>query len=277
MEPLAKAVGEVEALEHISGVFGEVAPLLVFASDDEAVAFAAVQMDANRSQHFLDLFVGSHSGAAEYTVDAAVAAAAAAHPDWELWAAFNSKAEHTRRAVAARGFEALRYYFSLETKELGDYPALPPGVAVLRVRSEAEFARAHFVQQAAYADHFGFAPRSEADWVQLTRRAPAFDPAGIFLLTVDGEPAGYLECTDACAHRGSGYVHGVGVRPQFRRRGLGRLLVDWAKGYCVERGFAALELNVDSANPTGALRLYQRAGFTVFSAWEQWRRGALGR
>ena len=70
----------------------------------------------------------------------------------------------------------------------------------------------------------------------------------------------------------SGYVHGIGVLKQHRGQGYGRLLLQWAMAYNRERGFKTIELNVDSGNESGALRLYESAGMQPFLRWERWQR-----
>jgi GNAT superfamily N-acetyltransferase len=60
------------------------------------------------------------------------------------------------------------------------------------------------------------------------------------------------------------------VRPEARGRGLGTELVerseDWARRKRFEmrrRGLTVVRLGVDSENPSGATRLYERAGMSV--------------
>lgn len=52
----------------------------------------------------------------------------------------------------------------------------------------------------------------------------------------------------------------LGVVPGFRRRGLGRTMLDHAVGTAAARGKAVMSLAVDSRN-TAALKLYESAGF----------------
>jgi mycothiol synthase len=53
------------------------------------------------------------------------------------------------------------------------------------------------------------------------------------------------------------------VRPDWRRRGLGGLLLATALQSYRTAGYAQSSLTVDTANATGALELYERAGFAV--------------
>jgi mycothiol synthase len=59
------------------------------------------------------------------------------------------------------------------------------------------------------------------------------------------------------------FVGQLGVRPRWRRRGLGGLLLATALRSYRAAGYKRAALTVDTANATGALGLYERAGFAV--------------
>ena len=61
---------------------------------------------------------------------------------------------------------------------------------------------------------------------------------------------------------GSYYINVIAVYPEFRSRGLGTRLLDFAQGEAARRGLTQLSLAVFEQNK-GAVRLYQRNGFTV--------------
>jgi mycothiol synthase len=60
-----------------------------------------------------------------------------------------------------------------------------------------------------------------------------------------------------------GWLDSVFVRRAWRRRGLGAALVARALVRLREAGMDEAMLGVDSDNPSGALGLYERAGFVV--------------
>lgn len=64
---------------------------------------------------------------------------------------------------------------------------------------------------------------------------------------------------------GSGWVGTIGVRRPWRKTGLGLALLRHSFGEFYKRGMATIGLGVDASNPTGATRLYQRAGMHVAS------------
>jgi ribosomal protein S18 acetylase RimI-like enzyme len=55
----------------------------------------------------------------------------------------------------------------------------------------------------------------------------------------------------------------LGVLPEYRQRGLGQALLQHTFAEFARRGFTAVGLGVDAENPTGAVRVYERAGMRV--------------
>src|SRR5215468_1533170 len=62
---------------------------------------------------------------------------------------------------------------------------------------------------------------------------------------------------------GAGVVGALGVRKPWRRRGIAQALLHHAFGEFYRRGKRRVALGVDAENPTGATRLYERAGMHV--------------
>ena len=87
-----------------------------------------------------------------------------------------------------------------------------------------------------------------------------FDPSLWFLAEEAEEPAGAILCRQDL---GVGWVDSLGVRPAWRRRGLGLALLRHAFGEFHRRGWPGAALGVDAANETGATRLYEGAGMRV--------------
>jgi ribosomal protein S18 acetylase RimI-like enzyme len=64
---------------------------------------------------------------------------------------------------------------------------------------------------------------------------------------------------------GIGWVGTLGVRRPWRKKGLGSALLQYSFSEFHRRGKTTIGLGVDASNPTGATRLYQRAGMYVAS------------
>ncbi|MEK7476117.1 MAG: GNAT family N-acetyltransferase [Candidatus Coatesbacteria bacterium] len=87
----------------------------------------------------------------------------------------------------------------------------------------------------------------------------------------DGRLAGYVQVgiRDAMRlpvlkRRRFGYVSNLGVGRRWRRRGVGRLLMQAAHQWLRQRHIREIELNVWSFN-RGALRFYERLGYRFLS------------
>lgn len=100
---------------------------------------------------------------------------------------------------------------------------------------------------------------------EATVRREGFGPSpafGVLLAECDGEPAGYLLHAPGFDPDLGGRVLTVVdlfVRDRFRRRGVGRALMEAAAGCARARGLAALAWWVREANPR-AIAFYERLG-----------------
>jgi mycothiol synthase len=69
-----------------------------------------------------------------------------------------------------------------------------------------------------------------------------------------------------------GWVRVLGVRQAWRRRGVGLALLQHVFACFYERGMATVGLGVDAASPTGATRLYERAGMHLYEDLDTYER-----
>lgn len=77
------------------------------------------------------------------------------------------------------------------------------------------------------------------------------------------EVAGIVISRKAEYEPGLGWIRILGVLPEYRQRGLGQALLRHTFGEFAGRGLEAVGLGVDAENPTGAVRVYERAGMHV--------------
>ena len=111
----------------------------------------------------------------------------------------------------------------------------------------------------AFRDEWGFAPMSFEEWKR--RRVDEADTSLYFLAWEGDEAAAAIRCDAPSAT--DGYVAALGVRTPWRRLGLGEALLLHAFDEMYRRGLTVVRLGVDSENPSGATRLYERAGMSV--------------
>lgn len=174
--------------------------------------------------------------------------------------------------VRARGYVPWRHSLTMEIA-LDDEPAqvnLPPGLELRTFRDDdGEMLRAA-LNEAFAADPF-WTDVSPASFREFYLAARGFDP-DLWLLAWDaGELAGFSLCYPV---RGSddalGWVATLGVRPSWRRRGLGEALLRSSFAVLHGRGLRRVGLGVDAENVTGALRLYERVGMRSVRRSDNW-------
>lgn len=174
------------------------------------------------------------------------------------------------------GFTTQRFYRTLRRDLSQELPHidLEPGLELLPY-SEALDEPTRRAHNDAFRDHWGSQPKTSEDWNQ--GRA-MFLPEGTFVvvdtakLDEDGEPfvVGYLWASKyeqdwAVNGFTSGYIDILGVRREYRGRKIGVRLLLAAMTQYRALGLQYAELDVDSANPSGALGIYTQLGFEVSS------------
>lgn len=118
----------------------------------------------------------------------------------------------------------------------------------------------------AFANHYGVIQQpfevELEEWRDLMRKDD-FDASLWFLAQAikDDSIAGLCVC-HAKSHRDPerGIINDLGVRPAWRRRGIGQTLLSYAFAELERRGIKGAALNVDTENKSGAPALYKRIG-----------------
>lgn len=138
-------------------------------------------------------------------------------------------------------------------------PGWPEGVTVRTYTPDDALPLFESVE-AAFADHWGHAPRTFEAWAPKALGHELFDPALCFLAVNGPEIVGAA----LCHHReDGGRVQTLAVRREWRRQGLGLALLHHAFGAFWQRGITTVTLAVDAQSRTNAQRLYERAGMHV--------------
>ncbi|WP_217254977.1 GNAT family N-acetyltransferase [Streptomyces sp. AC602_WCS936] len=170
-----------------------------------------------------------------------------------------------------RGWSVVRRYHVLRraVDPASDLPPEPPaGVRVRACATEADRRRVHELYQRAFADHFDFQPREYALWLSDID-AERLDWSLVWIAETDDlGDAGFLLARDD--REAMGWIRAIGVLREARGRGLGGFLLRHAFAHFAARGRDTVGLGVDTANATGAPRLYGRAGMSVHYAVDTW-------
>ena len=272
VDPDFTPTGESDAMELLAGYFDPSVAAFLFPKDlDQPVGFYSVNPDSNRNRLFTDIYSKPGSNSLKDVLVEALRASLEAAPEYDNWFGVNSKDQAMKALLESFGMNAFRTYWHLRhevteaSKRAIDYPA----ATLRKMVSEADFETYWKLNQDAFSRHFGFAPRPMEQWIAMTKEAATFDPEGCFLLEFEGEPAGFLQLSTAIEHMNAGFVDLIGVAHTFQGKGLGQLLLQHGINVCVEGGNSFIELNVDSGNESGALRVYEKLGFKPQSSWEQ--------
>jgi mycothiol synthase len=164
----------------------------------------------------------------------------------------------------AEGYFPRRYHWRMEIK-LDGAPPTPtwPENVVLRPFVKDEHAVAVWqAQNEAFRDHWGSHDATFEEFVRYRFDAPERD-LSLWVVAWEGsEVAGF---SINRFRMGIGWVGTLGVRRPWRRKGLGLALLQQSFGEFYRRGMHTIGLGVDASNPTGATRLYQKAGMYVAS------------
>jgi mycothiol synthase len=176
----------------------------------------------------------------------------------------NNKDEAGHVLLQSEGYSPIRYYWRMEIK-LQVAPSAVTFPAGIKLRSFIQDEHAVAVWQAddeAFRDHWGSHDRTYEEWSHGKFGNPNFDPT-LWMIAWDGEQiAGFSQNR---YRKGIGWIGTLGVRRPWRKIGLGLALLQHSFGEFYKRGTTTIGLGVDASNPTGATRLYQRAGMYVAS------------
>lgn len=159
-------------------------------------------------------------------------------------------------------------------------PAVFPAGLEVRPYDESMAAALRDAHNTAFLDHPHFTPWSEAMWKQWVTDSRNFRPDITFVVVDPAEGdriVSYVQTSEYDAYfeatgRREAYVGKVGTLRAYRGRGLASSLLRHCLAAYRAAGYDEAALDVDSANPTGALGVYERAGFVVDSRWTNYAR-----
>ncbi len=201
------------------------------------------------------------------------------HPTSEALLTLRGLSDNREQALLMRdiGLEVDRWSFVMRadlSRDLDAPPLLPEGLELRRYDDEVDQAM-HEAHNAAFVDHPNFTPWTEVMWKQWVSGSRNFRPHLSFVVVDPTRPdfvVAYLQSNEYDAYfeqtgRREAFVGKVGTRREYRGRGLAGQLLRHALQEYKAAGYDEASLDVDSENPTGALGIYERAGFEVESRW----------
>ena len=182
--------------------------------------------------------------------------------------------EHEKSCAALLstcGYTPARYFHSMRRPHLRDIEMfrLPTGIETRPVRAE-HYEAIWAADIEAFNDHWGRAQWRDGDYEAWLGDKIVFQPQ-LWCIAWDvskNEIAGQVRAfvnaqQNAQFNRLRGYTEFISVRAPWRRQGIARALI--ARSLMAQRdaGLTESQLEVDSANATGATRVYEDCGFEV--------------
>lgn len=207
---------------------------------------------------------------------------AAEHPRgnprfFQAWA--DDTEVHWIALLVREQYKPVRYYFFMVRSLLEPIPdlPLPEGFKIRPVQPEHYWTIWRAADE-SLQDHWGGSDLTDEalkEWMEK----PTFNPglwavawdttnyqvAGVVLSSIDEEEN--QEYNRKRAHIGP-----IGVRRPYRRKGLASALIAQSLKGLKDFGMTEAVLNADSENPTGALQLYERMGFSTAKQFAVYRK-----
>jgi mycothiol synthase len=172
-------------------------------------------------------------------------------------------------ALVAHGYHLARYDVQMHvTMDAPPEPVVPEGFEIRPfIRGQEERAVVTAIRE-AFMGHYGYVPAPyEEDvkyWMHYFDTAPDTDPDLWFVAVEGDEVVGTSLCHPVVEEDPQmGWVFALGVRPPWRKRGLGFALLQTSLAGLYRVGKHKAGLSADAENLTGAIRLYEKAGMSV--------------
>jgi ribosomal protein S18 acetylase RimI-like enzyme len=248
--------------------------LISFDDEPDFSAVLNLHPDSVKSRYFTDIYAKPQLENLDNVVRWAIELAESEHPDWKMWPGANFLDKRLQSAWTSQGFEFLRRYYTMRMS-ISEVPTIRKieslEIRAIDLANPAEVAIWHKLHQNSFSKHFGFAPRELEKWSELVIDAST-DSNGVFIAFKDGEPVGFCQCNDEYAEDNKGNISILGVAQESQGLGIGEALLQTGIVYSASKGYDTLELNVDTGNESGALKLYEKVGFKPESSWIQLHR-----
>jgi mycothiol synthase len=168
-----------------------------------------------------------------------------------------------------RGFRLVRHSHRMliDLDQPTPEPTWPDGIE-LRTFEPGDERLFYDVHQETFQDSWEPIDEPYDEWAHWLLSPPTFVPELWFLAAESGRPAGIAICHPHSSMLDHGWIRILGVKRNWRRRGVGRALLYHAFTEFRRRGLVAAGLGVDAESLTGAHRLYEEVGMRVHARFD---------
>lgn len=156
-------------------------------------------------------------------------------------------------------------------------PTFPDNIRIITYPEFNDLREVYRVFREAFRDHRGFIETDFDKAFANYQHYVANDPKvtqDTWYLAMDGDNLiGFSLCAmSAWDDPHKGWVDDFGVLREYRKRGIGKALLQHSFYDLYARGLRKVGLNADASNLTGAVRLYENAGMRVFRRWHAYEK-----
>lgn len=179
--------------------------------------------------------------------------------------------ERARRLVVRGGYVEERWFTSMNrvlADEIADVP-LPDGYRIVPYNRDLEQATLD-ARNNAFRDHWGSQPSVPQRWQFFVRSQYFRDDLSAVVLDEAGDVVAFtlsnvIEDDWETQGYSSAYIALIGVVREHRGKKLAPAVITTVLRAARDAGLERVDLDVDSASPTGANRLYENLGFVTAS------------
>jgi mycothiol synthase len=167
-----------------------------------------------------------------------------------------------REAYDHAGWRPIRHSFQMRVDLDGELaePDWPDGLRPRNARPGEE-ERVYEAHMDAFADHWDFRRQPFEVWRSYSTETHRYDPS-LWWLVEDGDELAAISLNSwhSSGDPQFGWIHVLGVRPAWRKRGLATALLRHSFRDFRQHGATRVGLGVDGENTNGAVRLYETVG-----------------
>lgn len=169
------------------------------------------------------------------------------------------------------GYQAVRqaWILHIDLDKPPGTPQVPEGIVVRSFERGRDERDAWMCIQEAFRDLWEHKDVPYDEWASFVLEHKAFSPE-LSYLAFDGDEI--VGTTITLNDELGAWVQQVGVRRPWRGRGIALALLQIVFGELYKRGVPHAGLEVDAENPSGALRVYERAGMRVQEHFTEFRK-----
>lgn len=174
---------------------------------------------------------------------------------------------------SGKGYERARSFFRMvrDVREPIPEPRWPEGTILRPLDPDRDGRALYDAEVEAFAAEWDYEPLDYDAWRGRVFGRSGFDPSLVPVVWAGDDVVAFSR--NYPKRNGDwGFIGTLGVRPAWRRRGLGLALLRDSFRRFRDTGETTVALGVDVENPTGATRLYERAGMRVLWQADVWQK-----